>query len=104
MAESRRFLLQNQLETLLGLDHVYFNPPESISLVYPCLIYTLSNKLVNSADDKMYKKMDRYELTYIHIDPDDLFVDSLLSNFNYIKFDRQAIVKNVYNDYLILYF
>ena len=104
MAENRRFLLQNQLETLLGSDHVYFNPPETISLSYPCVVYSLSNKYIRRADNNIYRTMNCYDVTYIHRDPDDMFVDSLLAEFQYSKFDRQAVIKNLYNDYLTLYF
>jgi len=104
MAESRRVLLQTQLETLLGSDQVYFNPPETISLTYPAIVYSLSSKYVKPANNHIYRLMDCYDLTYMHKDPDDQFPNLILSEFPYSRYDRQAVVKNLYNDYLTLYF
>lgn len=51
-------------------DNVYFQPPSSGKIVYPCIIYNFSDENVLHADDKPYKADDRYQVTLITKDPD----------------------------------
>ena len=48
---TRRNELHEKFCDLLGSRNVYFQPPESVRLVYPCIIYRLGNFNVKHADD-----------------------------------------------------
>ena len=36
---------QTVLESIPGVEKVYFQPPESVKLVYPCILYEYSYEL-----------------------------------------------------------
>lgn len=82
-----RLDLQIQLEELLGSRNVYYQPPESIKLKYPCIIYSLSDIDDYKANNNSYKRSRKYELLLIDNDPDSEFVDSIL-HMPYCRFDR----------------
>ena len=67
---SRRLELHAKLVDFLGSGHVYFQPPESVRLTYPCIIYNLDDFDVKRADNELYLGKDRYAVTLISKDPD----------------------------------
>ena len=48
--------LQTKLEQILGSRNVYFQPPESIKLNYPAIVYKRSNIQNTFADNEVYKQ------------------------------------------------
>lgn len=60
-----RIELHTWLESLLGSRNVYFQPPESQTLEYPCIVYNLANQSPNYADDKLYLKKNKYVIRLI---------------------------------------
>lgn len=64
-----RIELDNLFREILGNDHTYFQPPESIKLRYPCIIYDRDIRTLH-ADDLSYLNRCRYEVTVIAQDPD----------------------------------
>lgn len=87
MADTR-LDLDRRLRNLLGTSNVYFQPPESIKLKYPCIIYNLSSIPSIYANDKVYKSHRRYQITYVTSDPDTGMIDQMLGAFNLVSFDR----------------
>lgn len=83
-----RLELQDELCELLGSDHVYFQPPSSIRISYPCIIYELSNIQVRRADNHAYNLDNAYELTYITKDPDSELRTQILEHFPKCRFNR----------------
>lgn len=73
-----RPILQNVLEDILGTENVYFQPPESIKLQYPCIRYNLDDIYKQSADNCAYIKTKRYSVTVIDKDPYSEIKDRLL--------------------------
>lgn len=69
--------LDTILRTTLGSSNVYFDPPESFKLKYPCIVYHLGGRSEVFADDHRYYDMKRYTLLYITRDADDPMVDTL---------------------------
>lgn len=65
-----RLSLQSDLITLLGSTNVYFQPPSSLKLKYPCIIYKLDDVDGVTANDKKYLKSYRYLVTVVDADPD----------------------------------
>ena len=51
---SRRLDLQKELEILLGINQVYFQPPATIKLSYPCIIYSIGIGNAKYANNKTY--------------------------------------------------
>ena len=100
---SRRLELHSELEKLLGSKNVYFQPPESFKLHYPCFRYNVDTGDTQYANDMPYIFQRRYQLMYITKDPDDELVDKIAMAFPTIRFDRTYTSDNlnhyVYNLY-----
>lgn len=104
MAEVSRLKLHEELCELLGSRNVYFQPPESIKLNYPCIIYARSNINVRRADNRLYTSMDEYKITHISPDPDDPLTDTIIEHFEMCSFDRSFTADNMnHNIYHIYY-
>lgn len=83
----RSLKTQAMLENIFGVP-VYFQPPPSIMLSYPCVLYELSDIYIRKANDKTYNKIDRYTLTIIDLDPDSELVDIATDTLPMVSFDR----------------
>lgn len=104
MAErDRRLLLHEKLCTLLGTRNVYFDPPESIKISYPCIIYNKSTKDSRYADDRNYLSRTRYTVTYIDYSPDSDFTNSIINEFKYCNSDRFYSESNLHHYVFTLY-
>ena len=72
-----RLILQSTLEEILGTNNVYFQPPESLKLNYPCIIYELTTFKDHYADNLIYEGRKQYKLTLVHSNPDNDIVEAL---------------------------
>lgn len=84
---ANRLDLQTALETLLGLPNVYFDPPESIKLKYPAIVYNLNTYTISSANNSNYIAHPGYQLILMDTDPDSNYVEKILS-LSYCSFVR----------------
>lgn len=67
-----------QVTQELGLGRaVYFQPPPSVQLKYPCIVYELSEIDVTHADNQKYLHKARYMVTVIDLDPDSVLRDAV---------------------------
>lgn len=73
----RRLELHRKLEDILGSSNVYFQAPPSTGLVYPCIIYKLTNIVPKFADDAPYVTKKQYTVTHIDRRPDSEVIDKL---------------------------
>ena len=65
-----RLDLQAMLEKLLGSNNVYFQPPASVKMQYPAIVYSRSRIDNSHADDGVYMQSLEYEVIVIDRDPD----------------------------------
>lgn len=98
-----RLKLHEELKKILGKDSVYFQPPASVKLKYPCIIYKLTNADIDYADDLTYKYTRRYQVTLITKNPDDEVIDLIPRSLRYCVFSSTFVSDNlnhyVYNIY-----
>ena len=99
-----RIELQQQLEAVLGSRNVYFQPPESLKLKYPCIVYDLAIIESVKADDKNYLLHNRYTVTLIHTDPDNDVKSDIMVWFDKIAMDRIYAKDNLYHYVYDLYY
>lgn len=99
----RRLQLHEELCSILGSRHAYFQPPESVKLSYPCIIYGRNNADTKHADNVPYLYRKQYELTIITKDPDDPLVDAVATHFQSIRFNRHYTADNLNHDVFLLY-
>lgn len=93
---ARRELLGNRLVDILGSSEVYFQPPASVSLSYPCIIYSLSSTWDLYADNLFYAGKKRYQIMLITRDPDTPFFDKI-RNLPLCGFDRAYVADNLHH-------
>lgn len=99
-----RVELQNELCDVIGSKNVYYQPPSSYKITYPCIVYELSNKKSSYANNHTYKIDDRYTVTFIHKDADSDIPNKILNRFTMISHDRTFKNDNLYHDVFSLYY
>lgn len=72
-----RLDLQNLLRSVLGSDNVYFQPPPSVELKYPCIVYSLTDQTVRHSSNLPYTVINRYKVILVDRDPDSVVIDEL---------------------------
>lgn len=95
--------LQTVLEDILGSRNVYYQPPESIKMKYPAIVYSRKNIDNLHADNSVYKQSNAYELTVIDKNPDSEIVEKI-SRLSTCKFDRHYKSDNLNHDVFTLYY
>lgn len=100
---ANRLDLQTLLEEFLGSPEVYFQPPASVHMQYPAIIYSRSDIENVHADNSVYKQHHAYEVIVIYKDPDSTLPLSL-SQLPLCRFDRHYVADNLYHDVFTLYF
>lgn len=98
-----RIELQRILESILGSRQVYFQPPASVSMRYPAIVYSLSDIDVLHANDRKYQKNKRYMITLIDKNPDSVYVDPIL-DLPLTSFDRSYAAENLNHFVFTIYF
>ena len=91
---ARRLELQRALESILGSKNVYFQPPSTLVMKYPCIVYRLQNIQKIFADDAHYLHRKQYMVTLITKDPVSPTIDALMT-FDKMVFDRHYSADNL---------
>lgn len=90
-----RLKLQAELEELLGSANVYFQPPESVRIKYPAIIYHKRNGSLKKADNFPYFFMNSYKVVIIDWDPDKLWIEEMLHKFKYVSVESPYTADNL---------
>lgn len=98
-----RLELHSLLKNLLGLDNVYFQPPNNITLNYPCIIYKRDSAITIFADDNPYHHKKRYQVTIIDPNPDHETYDKIAA-LPLCTFDRFYTADNLNHDVFNIFF
>jgi len=101
---TKRDELQTKLETILGSTHVYFDPPESVKLVYPCIVYERSAGDTDFANNMPYRFQVRYSVTVISRDADEAVLHKLAMSLPSIIYDRHFVTDGLHHDVFNLYY
>ncbi len=100
---SRRLELHNILKSIPGVKKAYFQPPESVKLVYPCIVYDRINEQSLFADNNRYTMWNGYDLLVIDPNPDTEIPDRILQ-LPYTRLDRTYTKDNLNHYAIRLYF
>lgn len=98
-----RLQLQDELEKILGSRNVYYQPPATIRMKYPCIVYGLDDYYTVYADNDPYASIRRYQLTYIDRDPDAPVIEELLK-LRTCRFDRTFVNDGLYHYIFRIYY
>lgn len=77
-------------------EHVYYQPPETIKMVYPCIIYELERDDLIHADDYAYHRKKRYSVMIVDRNPDSSLPDIFSEAFN-IGMSRHYTADNLHH-------
>ena len=97
-----RLELQTLLEDILGSENVYYQPPESLQMSYPAIVYSLNNINGRYANDGVYIQDTAYKVVVIDYDPDSAIRDRI-SQLPRCRFDRHYKADNLNHYAFILY-
>lgn len=99
----RRYALNEELQHAPGVRNVYFQPPATVRMKYPCIVYTRSGGNTRHANDMPYNFRRRYTVTVIDPDPDSIIPDYIATHFPMCDADRSYSVDNLYHHVFTLY-
>lgn len=100
--KERRLQFQAELETIC--PNVYFQPPETMKLQFPCIVYFKTNVMVLRANNNVYKNSQSYTVTYVTKDPDSEVPFDILRHFKYTKIDSFYKSENMNHTKLTIFY
>ena len=99
----KRMDLQLILEKTPEVKKVYFQPPATVKLVYPCIIFELAGDRTQHADNQKYLRTNRYTLMVIDKDPDSKIYEKVLA-LPFSALDRFYTADNLNHWIISLYY
>lgn len=108
MGNSRPEAFQEILEGIIGKradgrQNVYFQPPSTLKMVYPCIRYKRDSLSAIHANNLPYRHQTRYQVTVIDSDPDST-IPSAIANLPLCSFDRHYTADNLNHDVFNIYY
>lgn len=100
---TNRLELHEKLCSILGTRNVYFQPPSTVKMKYPAILYTRQDIRNTSADNEIYKQDHNYQIIVIDSNPDSEIVDNV-SKIPGILFDRHYVSENLNHDVFTLFY
>lgn len=98
-----RLELQALLEEILGSGNVYFQPPASVTMQYPAIVYERDAARTQFADNDPYRFTQRYKVTVISRDPDSgVHLD--IAKLRMATYERHFTVANLHHDVLTIFY
>ena len=95
-----RLILDNKLRELC--DNVYYQPPETVRMVYPAIVYRRYAIDNIHADNMPYLQLHGYEITVIDKNPDSVIVEAV-SKLPSCRFNRHFTNDNLNHDVFVIY-
>lgn len=88
--EDHRETLHDILVGIEGIKAVYYQPPSTKALQYPCIIYSLNRLNTKPANNNRYLNFPEYNVVLIDYDPESMLQRKILdlNDGCYVKFDR----------------
>lgn len=88
---------------VLGSRNVYFQPPESIKMNYPCIVYARSAGDTQFADNHPYIHKVRYEVIVIDKNPDSE-IPNKVAYLPMCLYERHYTADNLNHDVYTIYY
>ena len=100
-----RLQLQADLEAL-NIGKPYFQPPSSVRLTYPCILYDGARSEVTYASDRAYTITKQYTLIYVTRDPDEAqaSIETIVRAFPMCSHDRSYVADNLHHEVFSLFY
>lgn len=101
--DTKRLEIQTILEELLGSGNVYFQPPATLQISYPCIVYKRDYASTDYAGNRPYRNDKRYQVTVIDPDPDSDIPDKVAA-LPTSAFNRFFTADNLNHDVFNVFF
>ena len=98
-----RLNLQTLLETIMGNRNVYYQPPATVMMKYPAIVYSRNDIQNSHANNDVYSQTIAYSVTVIDKNPDSEIVKKG-AKLRMCSFDRHYVKDNLNHDVFTLYF
>lgn len=98
-----RIQLQAELEGILGSRNVYYQPPASVKMSYPAIVYSRNDIRNDFANNDVYAQNRSYEVIIIDKNPDSEIVDKI-SQLPMCRFDRHYTSDNLNHDVFTIFY
>lgn len=85
-------------------ERVYYQPPESRKMRYPCIKYSRDTVNTKYANDRIYLGTNRYEGIVIDFDQDSEIIDKILHHFPMCSLDRVYTADDLYHFVFTIYY
>jgi len=95
--------LHDLLKATINSDNVYFQPPPTIKMVYPCIVYKRDSANTIFSDNQPYRYTKRYMITVIDRNPDSDIPDKI-AMLPMCQFDRFYTADNLNHDVFRIFF
>ena len=99
---SSRLTLHEEFCHILNTRNAYFQPPTSVQMRYPAIVYQLDSIEKVHANDDMYKSLTAYMVTLIDKNPDTPYLEKLMA-LPYCRFVRFYTADNLNHWVFTLY-
>lgn len=99
-----REVLHNRLISVIGVKNAYFQPPATLKMQYPCIIYSVLAFESVFADNKNYLTDTAYNVIYVTKNPDNDVYYRMLNGFDKCTFVNYYIFDNLHHYKFKLYF
>ena len=93
----------HELLLTMGTTNVYYKQPINTAIIYPAIMYSKSGIENTHANDSVYNQSNRYTVTVISKNVDDIIVANI-SKLPKCRFDRQFVADGLYHDVFNLYY
>lgn len=99
----QRLELHKILCEILGSRNVYYQPPESVKMEYPAIVYSRDDIDNTFAENSVYKQDHQYQIIVIDKDPDSEIVTAV-SKMPMCRFIRHYEADNLNHDVFGIYY
>ena len=100
---SSRTELHEDLVKILGSRNVYFQPPSSLTMQYPCIRYKREAIDSDFANDARYLTRKKYQVIVIDKDPDSEIIEKLLT-YPMCSHNCHYVADNLNHDVFTIYY
>lgn len=94
---ANRMDLDKILREILGTGNVYFQPPATIKMNYPAIVYSRSSISNNMADNDVYLQSRIYQVIVIDKNPDSKIVDEMSTRPSF-RFSNHYVADGLNHD------
>jgi hypothetical protein len=101
---NKRLELHEKLKHLVGTNNVYFQPPASVQISYPCVIYNVGNGDAKRADNTVYLYTNSYDVLFIFKKPNLEIIEQVLRSIPMCRFTRAYVADNLNHYAFTIYY